>query len=83
MPCFLLRLLPFRGSEGAVAAGRGNPSPTGFPACPRPHLRIGRPAVKAHCRDLGIPYAETRLVDSYRRALLPDGSACPTPFRRT
>ncbi len=25
--------------------------------------------VKAYCRDLGIPYAETGLIDSYRQAL--------------
>lgn len=25
--------------------------------------------VKARCRDLGIPYAQTDLVDSYRQAL--------------
>lgn len=25
--------------------------------------------VKARCRDLGIPYAETGLIDSYRQAL--------------
>ncbi|CAL9331786.1 hypothetical protein SUDANB106_00089 [Streptomyces sp. enrichment culture] len=25
--------------------------------------------VKARCRDLGIPYAETDLVDSHRQAL--------------
>nr|WP_127894975.1 acyl-CoA desaturase [Streptomyces sp. S10(2018)] len=40
-----------------------------FPSMPRPHLRLARGAVKARCRDLGLPYAETGLVDSYRQAL--------------
>jgi hypothetical protein len=36
---------------------------------PRPHLRLAQPLVRAHCRELGIPYAETGLIDSYRQAL--------------
>ncbi|MGW3413191.1 fatty acid desaturase family protein [Streptomyces sp. NPDC000888] len=40
-----------------------------FPSMPRPHLRLAQPLVRAHCRDLGIPYVETGLVDSYRQAL--------------
>ncbi|MFJ3221971.1 acyl-CoA desaturase [Streptomyces sp. NPDC086783] len=40
-----------------------------FPSMPRPHLRLARPLVRAHCAELGIPYAETGLVDSYRQAL--------------
>ncbi|WP_267717219.1 fatty acid desaturase family protein [Streptomyces sp. CoH17] len=40
-----------------------------FPSMPRPHLRHAQSMVKAHCRDLGIPYTETGLVDSYRQAL--------------
>ena len=40
-----------------------------FPSMPRPHLRLAQSMVKAHCRDLGIPYAETGLIDSYRQAL--------------
>jgi len=40
-----------------------------FPSMPRPHLRLAQPLVRAHCRELGIPYAETGLVDSYRQAL--------------
>ncbi|RII09408.1 Fatty acid desaturase [Streptomyces sp. YIM 130001] len=40
-----------------------------FPNLPRPHLRLVQPLVKSHCADLGIPYAETGLVDSYRQAL--------------
>ncbi|MCT9082237.1 fatty acid desaturase family protein [Streptomyces fulvoviolaceus] len=40
-----------------------------FPSMPRPHLRLAQPLVRAHCRELGIPYMETGLVDSYRQAL--------------
>ncbi|MFF3615698.1 fatty acid desaturase family protein [Streptomyces sp. NPDC002580] len=40
-----------------------------FPSMPRPHLRRAQPLVRAHCVELGIPYAETGLVDSYRQAL--------------
>ncbi|MFF2652918.1 acyl-CoA desaturase [Streptomyces sp. NPDC058045] len=40
-----------------------------FPSMPRPHLTLVRPLVRAHCRDLGVPYTETGLVDSYRQAL--------------
>ncbi|MGD6750253.1 fatty acid desaturase family protein [Streptomyces sp. BH105] len=40
-----------------------------FPSMPRPHLRLAQPMVKAHCRELGIPFVETGLVDSYRQAL--------------
>ncbi|WP_419999940.1 fatty acid desaturase family protein [Streptomyces boninensis] len=40
-----------------------------FPSMPRPHLRRAQRAVRDHCRDLGIPYAETGLIDSYRQAL--------------
>lgn len=40
-----------------------------FPSMPRPHLRLARPLVRAHCAALAVPYAETGLVDSYRQAL--------------
>lgn len=40
-----------------------------FPSMPRPHLRLVQPLVRAHCHSLGMPYAETGLVDSYRQAL--------------
>ncbi|MFD4565030.1 fatty acid desaturase family protein [Streptomyces sp. NPDC058467] len=40
-----------------------------FPSMPRPHLRLAQPLVRAHCQELGIPYAEAGLVDSYRQAL--------------
>ncbi|MFI1970892.1 acyl-CoA desaturase [Streptomyces cinnamoneus] len=41
-----------------------------FPSMPRPHLRLARPLVRAHCRTSGLTYAETGLIDSYRQALL-------------
>ncbi|MFI6346355.1 fatty acid desaturase family protein [Streptomyces sp. NPDC050560] len=40
-----------------------------FPSMPRPHLRLARPLVRAHCRDLGVRYTETGPLDSYRQAL--------------
>ncbi|MGD1221076.1 fatty acid desaturase [Streptomyces krungchingensis] len=40
-----------------------------FPSMPRPHLRLVQPLVRARCGELGITYAETGLVDSYRQAL--------------
>ncbi|MFP3986436.1 acyl-CoA desaturase [Streptomyces sp. E11-3] len=40
-----------------------------FPNMPRPHLRLAQPLVRAHCAELGIPFTETGLVDSYRQAL--------------
>ncbi|WP_329459637.1 fatty acid desaturase family protein [Streptomyces sp. NBC_01497] len=40
-----------------------------FPSMPRPHLRLAQPLVRAHCRSLGIPYAQTGVIDSYRQAL--------------
>ncbi|MFF8276033.1 fatty acid desaturase family protein [Streptomyces lateritius] len=40
-----------------------------FPSMPRPHLRLAQPAVRAHCRTLGIPYTETGFIESYRQAL--------------
>jgi len=40
-----------------------------FPSMPPPHLHLAQPLVRAHCRDLGISYTETGLVDSYRQAL--------------
>lgn len=39
-----------------------------FPNMPRPHLRLAQPLVRAHCAAVGIPYAETSLLDSYRQA---------------
>ncbi|MFG3529830.1 fatty acid desaturase family protein [Streptomyces sp. NPDC047917] len=40
-----------------------------FPSMPRPHLRLAQPMVRAHCKSLGMPYAETGLIESYRQAL--------------
>lgn len=40
-----------------------------FPSMPRPHLRLAQPLVKAHCASIGMPYAETGIVESYRQAL--------------
>jgi fatty acid desaturase len=40
-----------------------------FPSMPRPHLRFARPLVRAHCRSLSLPYAETGFAESYRQAL--------------
>lgn len=40
-----------------------------FPSMPRPHLRLARPLVRAHCRTLGVPYTETGALDSYRQVL--------------
>ncbi|MEU5716128.1 acyl-CoA desaturase [Streptomyces sp. NPDC020403] len=40
-----------------------------FPNMPRPHLRLAQPLVKAHCAGIGMPYAETGLIESYRQAL--------------
>ncbi|MFF0724061.1 fatty acid desaturase family protein [Streptomyces sp. NPDC004134] len=40
-----------------------------FPNMPRPHLRRVQPLVRAHCAALGLPYAQTSAVESYRLAL--------------
>ncbi len=40
-----------------------------FPSMPRGSLRRAQPLVRAHCQRLGVPYAETGLVDSYRQAV--------------
>jgi fatty acid desaturase len=40
-----------------------------FPSLPRPHLRLARPLVRAHCARIGVRYTETGLVDSYAQAL--------------
>ena len=40
-----------------------------FPGMPRCSLRRVRPMVQAHCAEVGLPYAETGLVASYREAL--------------
>ncbi|HEY2298095.1 MAG TPA: acyl-CoA desaturase [Jatrophihabitans sp.] len=40
-----------------------------FPSMPSPALRQLQPIVRRHCRQLGIPYTETGLLESYRIAL--------------
>ncbi|WP_052397149.1 fatty acid desaturase family protein [Streptomyces sp. NRRL F-5123] len=40
-----------------------------FPSMPRPHLRLARPLVRAHCERVGVRYTETGLLDSYAQAL--------------
>ncbi|TDC45988.1 acyl-CoA desaturase [Jiangella ureilytica] len=40
-----------------------------FPNMPTPSLRKAKPIVRQYCSDLGVPYAETTLIESYRIAL--------------
>ncbi len=40
-----------------------------FPSMPSPHLRRAQPIVRAYCAELGVPYLQTSLVESYRQAL--------------
>jgi fatty acid desaturase len=40
-----------------------------FPSMPRPNLRRARPLVRAHCAQLGLPYTEEGLIESYAHAL--------------
>jgi fatty acid desaturase len=40
-----------------------------FPSMPSPHLRRAQPIVREYCAELGVPYTETGLVDSYAQAL--------------
>jgi len=40
-----------------------------FPGMPSPNLRRAQPIVQAYCTEVGVPYAQTGLVDSYRQAL--------------
>ncbi|QRP43988.1 acyl-CoA desaturase [Amycolatopsis sp. FDAARGOS 1241] len=40
-----------------------------FPSMPSVHLRRAQPIVRSYCAELGIPYLQTGLVDSYRQAL--------------
>ncbi|MDX6371331.1 MAG: hypothetical protein QOD98_319 [Nocardioidaceae bacterium] len=58
-----------------------------FPAMPTPNLRKAQPIVRAYCAEIGVPYEETSLVDSYARAFrhlhdvgaeLRRGAAAPT-----
>ncbi|SOD62734.1 Fatty acid desaturase [Streptomyces zhaozhouensis] len=40
-----------------------------FPNMPRSNLRKAQPLVRDYCRSIGVSYAETSLLDSYRQAL--------------
>lgn len=40
-----------------------------FPSMPRPALRDAQPIVQRYCAEIGVPYAETTLLDSYVQAL--------------
>ncbi|MEW2157948.1 acyl-CoA desaturase [Streptomyces sp. NPDC007189] len=40
-----------------------------FPSMPAPHLRRARVIVRAYCAEIGVPYHETGLIQSYREAL--------------
>jgi fatty acid desaturase len=40
-----------------------------FPSMPRPHLRLAKLLVRAHCARVGVPYTEAAFLDSYRQAL--------------
>ena len=36
-----------------------------FPSMPRPHLRLASPMIAQYCRDHGVPYTQTGLLQSY------------------
>jgi len=40
-----------------------------FPAMPTPNLRKAQPIVEAYCRQAGVAYESTSLIESYRQAL--------------
>jgi fatty acid desaturase len=40
-----------------------------FPGMPSPNLRRAKPVVEGYCAEIGVPYAQTGLVESYRQAL--------------
>jgi len=40
-----------------------------FPGMPTPNLRKVQPIVRRYCAELGVPYEETGLIESYRQAL--------------
>jgi fatty acid desaturase len=40
-----------------------------FPNMPTPNLRKAQPIVEAYCREIGVSYASTGIVDSYAQAL--------------
>ncbi|MGW3497924.1 fatty acid desaturase family protein [Streptomyces sp. NPDC001020] len=40
-----------------------------FPSMPTPHLRQAQVIVREYCAEIGVPYHETGLIQSYREAL--------------
>jgi fatty acid desaturase len=40
-----------------------------FPGLPTPSLRRAQPIVRAYCAEIGVPYEQTGLIESYRQAL--------------
>ena len=40
-----------------------------FPSMPRPNLRRAQPIVADFCAEIGVPYCETSLLESYAQAL--------------
>ena len=40
-----------------------------FPGMPTPNLRKAQPIVRQYCAEIGVPYEETSLIESYRQAL--------------
>jgi len=40
-----------------------------FPGMPTPNLRKVQPIVRQYCAEIGVPYEETGLIESYRQAL--------------
>ena len=40
-----------------------------FPSMPRPNLRRAQPIIAQFCRERGLPYCQTTLVDSYAQTL--------------
>jgi fatty acid desaturase len=40
-----------------------------FPAMPSVNLRKVQPIVQAYCAEIGVPYEQTGLIESYRQAL--------------
>jgi fatty acid desaturase len=40
-----------------------------FPGMPSPNLRRAQPVVQQYCAEVGVSYAQTGLIESYRQAL--------------
>ncbi|GIF26623.1 fatty acid desaturase [Actinoplanes tereljensis] len=40
-----------------------------FTGMPSPNLRKAQPVVQAYCAEIGVPYEQTSLIESYRQAL--------------